>query len=147
MKNNTTIRYAKNHDSKQVFRFLCELEEQLFEQDAFEKNYGRCISGVNNIYLVAVDEKNMAVGFISCHGQILLHHGGMVYEIQEFFVAKEYRRKGVGRQLLKSLQEILHTKQYESFEVTANKKRVETIRFYKSNGFNETHRKLTKEKK
>ncbi|HVM86870.1 MAG TPA: GNAT family N-acetyltransferase [Puia sp.] len=147
MKNEITIRPAKNHDAKKIFQFLCELEEHLFDQQDFEINYRLCLADNNNVYLVAADKDNAAVGFISAHGQILLHEGGMVYEIQELFVENVFRNRGVGKMLLKALEEYLLRRDYKQLEVTTNKKRTDTIKFYANNGFEETHVKFVKTKK
>ena len=147
MKNGITIRPARNHDGKRIFNFLCELEDQLLDQQVFEINYRICLSDNNNVYLVAADASNDAIGFISCHGQILLHHGGMVFEIEELFVLSRYRKKGVGKLLLKGLDEYLAKRDYASLEVTTNKIRTDTIMFYASNGFKETHVKFTRQRK
>jgi PhnO protein len=147
MKNDITIRPAKNHDGRKIFNFLCELEEHLFDQQEFEINYRICLADNNNIYLVAAGKENIAIGYISCHGQILLHHGGMVYEIQELFVEKPYRNKGVGKLLLKGLDEYLSKRDHKMLEIATNKKRIATIRFYSASGFENTHVKLTRLKK
>jgi PhnO protein len=147
MKTEITIRPAKNHDARKIFNFICELEEHLFDQQEFEINYRICLSDNNNIYLVAADKENTAIGYISCHGQILLHEGGMAYEIQELFVEKPYRNKGVGKMLLRGLEEYLNKRDHRLLEVATNKKRSETIKFYLNNSFQDTHLKFTRVKK
>jgi PhnO protein len=46
-------------------------------------------------------------GFISCHTQYLLHHCGIVAEIQELFVGKPSRKMVIGKALVNSLLEKL----------------------------------------
>src|SRR5580658_10206705 len=104
MKTLLKIRAAKNHDAKKIYGFLCEQEEHLFDFKEFEANYQDCIADNNHIYLVAVDVANIAVGFISCHGQTVLHHGGMIYEILELFIEKRHRNGGVARMLVRELE-------------------------------------------
>jgi PhnO protein len=123
-----TIRPARNHDAKKIFHFLCGLEKRLLDQQEFEINYRACLADTNNIYLVAADGNNDALGFVSCHGQILLHHGGMVFEIQELFVMNAYRNKGVGKLLLKALDEWLVKRNHVLLKAAANKKRTVTYR-------------------
>jgi PhnO protein len=141
------IRQAENQDAEKIFEFLCQLEDGEFEYREFFLNYRNNIFNSHNIYLVAADAQNHPVGFISCHGQVLLHHGGMVYEIQEIFVDEVFRGQGVGRALLNALDEKLNIRDYKSLEVTANMKRSETHGFYAKNGFEQTHLKFTREKK
>src|SRR5580700_4417359 len=142
MKALVKIRTAKNHDARKIYEFLCEKEEFLFDFREFEINYRICIANGDNIYLVAVDEKNDATGFISCHGATVLHEGGFVYEIRELFIEKKYRKMGVARTLLKALQETLAKRLYQALEISVNNKRSDLIQFYKSNGFDMTHVKL-----
>ena len=142
MKASFSIRSAKNHDARKIYEFLCEKEEFLFDFREFEVNYRICIANGDNIYLVAVDGKNDATGFISCHGVIVLHEGGFVYEIRELFVEKKYRKIGVARMLLKALREILAKRIYQALEISVNNTKSELIRFYKKTGFEMTHVKL-----
>jgi (aminoalkyl)phosphonate N-acetyltransferase len=147
LKHSFTIRSARNHDAKKIYQFLCEKEERLFDLPQFENNYRLCLADSSNLYLVAVDQHNDAIGFISCHGQTLLHHGGIVFAIQELFVEKRYRKKGIGKLLLKGLEDHLCGRDYLSLEVNINKKRIDTIEFYKGSGFKETHLQFTRNKK
>jgi len=142
-----TIRQAEINDARKVFGFVCALEETKFEYEKFYLDYRNNIVGNNNVYLVATDKNNDAIGFISCHGQSLLHHGGMVYEIQELFVEEQWRKQKVGSTMLKALELRLAKKDYQSLEVTAKNKRKEAIDLYKKYGFVKSHVKLTRGKK
>ncbi len=145
--NEFLIRAAETSDSNKIFEFLCELEDKVFDYQEFYLNYRNNIFFNNNVYLVATDKKDEVVGYISCHGQTLLHHGGMVYEIQEMFVIKKYRRQGIGKLLMAALEERLAKRDYQSLEVTTNAARVESPEFYRKYGFEQTHIKFTRSKK
>jgi PhnO protein len=142
-----TVRKAENQDAEKIFEFLRQLEDEALEYQEFFLNYRNNIFNSHNIYLVAADTQNIPIGFISCHGQVLLHHGGMVYEIQEMFVDERFRGQGIGGALLKALDEKLKIRDFRSLEVTANNKRAETHEFYTRNGFEQTHLKFTRNKK
>jgi ribosomal protein S18 acetylase RimI-like enzyme len=146
MKTIVRIRAAKNHDAKRVYEFLCEKEDFLFDFHDFEINYRICIGNGDNIYLVAVDDKNDAVGFISCHGATVLHEGGFVYEIKELFIEKKHRKGGIGKMLLKQLQEVLASRLYQSLEISVKNIRSDLIQFYKNNGFEMSQVKLVRTK-
>jgi PhnO protein len=118
-----TIRPAISTDMPVIYRFIHELD---------------------NVYLVAVDENNTITGYLSCHGQFLLHHCGWVFEIQEMYVQEGARGKGIGKMLITELENKLSARNYVSLEVTANMKRTATHTFYISCGFTETHKKFTK---
>ena len=139
-----TIRFATQKDSKPIHQFLCALEETEFDYSIFEQYYTINISIKDNIYLVAVNESEQVIGYLSCHGQILLHHLSKVFEIQELFVKEEYRNQKVGQLLIQKLEEQLHNGGYKFLEVTTNVKRLNTHRFYSKCDFEKTHFKFTK---
>jgi PhnO protein len=138
------VRQAEIQDAKKVFQFLCELEKKTFDYQEFYLNYRNTIFANNNIYLVAADQNNYVVGYISCHGQILLHHNGMVFEVQEFFVETPYRKHGIGTMLIKALETRLAKREFQCLEVTANVHRKDTHDFYLEHGFEQTHYKFTR---
>lgn len=139
------IRLANSEDLPSIFAFICDLEEQTFDFELFQQYYRQNISEKNNIYLVAVDSNQIPIGYISCHGQLLLHHLGMVYEIQEMFVDPLHRGQGIGHQLIGALETRLRDRECRSLEVTTNAKRAATQEFYAACGFTKSHVKFTKE--
>ena len=101
---NVLIRPATITDFDAIYDFVCGLEDEQFDKSEMRQCYVTSLYPPHRHYLVAtVDDR--AIGFISCHGQILLHHCGLVYEIQEMYVIPEYRSKGVGKLLLEALLE------------------------------------------
>jgi PhnO protein len=78
-------------------------------------------------------------------GQILLHHNGLVYEIQEMYVLPEYRSRGVGKILLDTLIERISVDDYVLLEVCSSFKRLDAHRFYEANGFEKTTYKFKKQ--
>lgn len=137
------IRYATGQDCDAIHRFICLLEDAAFGRVTFEKYYQAAISQPNNIYLIA-EADNKPIGFLSCHGQLLLHHMGWAYEIQELFVEEAYRSAGIGKKLLEALDEALSHREYDVLEVTSNNKRTAAHNFYLQNGFVQSHLKFTK---
>jgi PhnO protein len=145
MNHPVTVRKANPEDADSIFAFVCELEETVFEYGLFEQYYLQNIASTANRYMVAVDQENYVLGYISCHGQLLLHHLGKVYEIQEMIVHKNHRGKGIGQLLLQALKDSLQSENYQSLEVTTRVKRKDTQEFYRKNGFAQTHVKFTRE--
>lgn len=139
-----TTRLATQNDLPAIYAFVCALEDTAFPLTIFETYYYNNISNSNNIYLVAIHETEEVIGYMSCHGQLLLHHCGWVFEIQEMFVKEEARGKGIGKILLQALTEQISLRNCVSLEVTANIKRTETHDFYLSQGFVQTHKKFTR---
>ncbi len=137
------IRKVNKEDVYDIHRFVCELEDEQFDFELFKPLFLQNISTPNYHYLIAIYE-DQAIGYISCHGQTLLHHLGLVYEIQEIFVDKDHRSKGIGKSLLQALEELIGKENYELLEVASNMKRKDAHRFYLANGFECTTYKFKK---
>lgn len=136
------VRLAKLADIKAIYKFVCELEDCHLDEKTFEKAYYLNLFDVDNIYLVA-ELVSEVIGYLSCHSQLLLHHGGRsVGEIQEMYVDSERRNLGVGKLLLDKLKELAASKNIIQIEVTSNKLRDNTHRFYERENFEQTHKKF-----
>lgn len=141
-----SLRRATPPDVEFIYSFLCELEEEAFDFDQFNAIYHRNLLNPDCHYFLAFDQQQ-CVGYASVHAQWLLHHCGKVGEIQEMFVIPAYRSKGVGRLLIEQLMEVAQQENFEILEVTANKKRLDTHRFYERQGLEQTHFKFVKKMK
>ena len=142
MKSNVEIRKVKKQDLDFVYQGMNELENEVLDFEIFSQIFLENISNPKNLYLVADIEKESA-GFISLHTQNLLHHCGLVGEIQEFFIHKNHRGKGVGRQLINEVLHYANENNLKSIEVTTNKRRVENVLIYENLGFTLSHNKFT----
>ncbi len=138
------IRPATISDFEAVYNFVCGLENEQFDKTAMRECYEANLDVLHHHYLVAT-ASDEPIGYISCHGQILLHHCGLVYEIQEMFVNEAYRSQGVGKLLLEALLELLNKEDYKLLEVASSFKRVNAHRFYEANGFVKTTYKFKRE--
>lgn len=143
MKEGYTIRLAVESDAASVKCLLEELENRVFDQAIFTSIYMEYLRVPLTLMQVAVQNENEIVGFLSCKGQTLLHHEGMVFEIQELIVTKAHQGRGVGRQLIAALKPELAQLGAKSLEVTTNKRRKEAHAFYQSVGFLNSHEKFT----
>jgi len=138
------IRKAILNDAEVIYKFICSLESTAFDFDLFVTLFNENLKNKRNLYFVAEDTNlSKIIGYISCHGQILLHHLGLVYEIQEMFVEETYRNQGIGKALIQHLESSLPDN-CKSFEVTAQNKRISTHEFYQVHGFKSSHLKFTK---
>ncbi|WJS95459.1 GNAT family N-acetyltransferase [Flavobacterium johnsoniae] len=136
------IRKIENQDLNFVYKSICELENEVLDFEVFKTIFNENISNPKNLYLIAENE-NEGLGFISFHTQNLLHHCGLVGEIQEFFIQQKYRGQGVGRLLINEILNFAEENNLKSIEVTTNKKRVENVAIYENLGFTLSHNKFT----
>lgn len=132
------------NDAPSIYEFICDLEGFNFNYKIFEQIFETNIQNPNNYYLVAKNNEQQIVGFISCHTQLLLHHCEKVAEIQELYVLNEFRNNGIGQKLLKSIEVLLVQEGCKVIEVTAQNKRTRTHSFYEANEYLNTHKKFTK---
>jgi PhnO protein len=139
--NEIIIRKALPNDFDKVYSFICELENTSFNNAVLKKIFNLNLLYENNIYLVATLNDDI-IGYLSCHGQYLLHHGGLVGEIQEMFVQANKRNLGIGKLLLLELYKLALEKDMLQLEVTSNNIRTATHRFYTTQGFEATHKKF-----
>jgi len=142
MKTKAEIRKVEQQDLDFVYQSICELESEVLDFEIFRKIFNENISNPKNLYLLA-ENQNEGVGFISFHTQNLLHHCGLVGEIQEFFIHQKYRGQGVGKQLIEKIMNYADQNNLKSIEVTTNKRRVENVLIYENLGFGLTHNKFT----
>ncbi len=143
---NFIIHPATASDVTIIYDFLCELEEEVFDFETFQSIFNHNLQNPDCHYFLVYDD-TLCVGYASVHAQWLLHHCGKVGEIQEMFVRADYRGKGVGALLIQKLVEVAQRNQFEILEVTANKKRLNTHRFYERQGLKQTHLKFVKKLK
>lgn len=137
------IRAATWIDAPIIYAFVCALEECIIDQTAFLAVFRHNLADPAVHYLVA-ERSGEVVGFVSCHVQQLLHHGGKVAEIQELFVRPDARNQRVGQRLVQAIYTLATHEQFINLEVTTNQKRTDTIRFYERESFSHTHVKLVK---
>ena len=139
---NLKIRKTETQDLDFIYKSICELENEVLDFEVFKEIFHENIINPKNLYLIAENE-NESLGFVSFHTQKLLHHCGLVGEIQEFFIHQKYRGKGIGRQLIEKILEYADQNNLKSIEVTTNRKRVENVLIYENLGFTLSHNKFT----
>jgi PhnO protein len=136
------IRAATQDDFEYIYEFINLLEDEVFDRQKQWEIYLENAGNPNNIYLVAWAH-SLAVGYLSCHIQNLLHHGGLVGEIQEMYVNENGRGHGIGKLLIDKTKEIARARGVLQLEVTSGFKREDAHRFYEREGFVNTHKKFT----
>ena len=143
MKYEVLIRPTTFADEKEVLGLIEELENRVFDSEIFTTIFQSYLEDPLTCMFVAVEEENRVCGFISCKGQPLIHHEGLVFEIQELIVTATHQGRGIGKKLIDALKPELKRLGAKSLEVTSNKRRKEAHAFYQSVGFLNSHEKFT----
>ncbi len=136
------IRTAQPTDLNSVYSMVCALENSVLEKQKFENIFYNNLRN-NNIHYIIAESSDNVVGFMSVHIQTLLHHSGLVAEIQELFVHEDVRGGGVGRRLVDYAKQIASKNKCEILEVSCNIKREAAHKFYEREGLMKTHYKFT----
>lgn len=137
------IRPVQETDFEAIYRFVCNLEEQIFDKDELKTCFDICLNLANHHYLIA-EIDGYAVGYIGGHGHLSLHHCGMVYEIEELYVDYAHRSMGIGKQLVAAIENKLAGTGYKLLEIASGIQREDAHRFCKANGFRKASFKFNK---
>lgn len=137
------IRLATLYDEETVYHMICDLENKTLKREDFNYVFHRNLANDHICYLMA-ELHGEAIGMGSCHVQPLLHHVGMVAEIQEMYVSPEHRSKNIGKALITQLVVFAKSKSAGQIEVTSNRVRENAHRFYEKEGFKKSHVKLVR---
>jgi PhnO protein len=137
------IRVVTMEDAPYVKGLIDELENTISDTSIFESIYKEYFFNPDTLMFVLELGQLGIKGFVSCKGQRLLHHQGLVFEIQEMIVSSNHQGKGFGRLLFEKIQQEVVARGAKSLEVTSNKKRKEAHAFYESMGFRNSHEKFT----
>ena len=135
------IRKARQEDFEAVYDFICELQNKTFNKTQLQQIFLENIIKKDNIYLIAYCQAK-PVGYLSCHIQQLLHHGGKVAEIQEVFVNPAHRSQGIGKLLIDEIKKLAKELGSLQLEVTTRQIREKAIQFYIRESFEDSHKKL-----
>ena len=142
---NIKIRKATQADSSIIYHFICFLEEYSFDEKQFRENYAEGLEDDNNLFLIAELEGEV-IGFLSACRLLALHRGGITYQIQELFITRAYREKGISKLLLEAFEEQLEGTAYQGLSVSIRPTNTEARKMYEKAGYNNTHIHLVKTK-
>lgn len=138
---NISIRKANRQDADAIYALVCELENIKFPKVTFVDLFRVNVKDEQIGYFVAQADERI-VGFGSIYLNKLLHHCGIVAEIQELIINEAYRDKKIGSNLLSEMIKWSEQQGAHQIEVCCNNSRIKAHSFYKSNGFVLTHQKL-----
>ena len=124
-----------------IEKLLEELTDALDDTEGIDistalKTCERLLNDAGSHFLVA-ETKETAVGFINFTARQTILHRSPSATIDELVVAREYQRKGVGKELVLAAIEKCRQHGCCEVEVSTEKTNVKARRFYKKCGFDE----------
>ncbi len=147
----THVRPAIQCDFDAVHRLIATLVGNLaIDRPRLQRVFQLNLSNPSVHYWVAVDKslenngEECVVGFVSLVLHRHLHHAALVGEIQELVVLPGYRGNGVGKRLLRLMEQIAEQSGAVHMELSSNKRRVEAHRFYTREGYDCSHVRFVK---
>lgn len=137
------IREATIEDREVIYKMICGLEDMEMDRHGFELAFNKNIISPNIRYFIA-SYAGQDTGMVSCHIQPLLHHAGLVSEIQEMYVKDEFRSQEIGKALMEHVVQFAKSMGAIQIEVTSRSTRENAHRFYQREGFAKSHVKLVR---
>jgi ribosomal-protein-alanine N-acetyltransferase len=110
---------------------VAEVEKQCFATPWSRESFWRDASSSDTYYLLAVDEEadNKVIGYVGCW--ILAYEGS----ITNVAIAPDYRRRGIGRQMLLKLIEEVKARGVTAMTLEARVSNTPAIKLYEGLGF------------
>ncbi|MGB6369679.1 MAG: GNAT family N-acetyltransferase [Atribacterota bacterium] len=135
------IREAKESDLLTIGKLTLELIEAMGNTEGIDikliaENYRNLLNEVNSHILVAEIE-GVVAGFVNFTTRKTILHRGLSGLIDELIVAKSYRGKGIGKQLLSSAIKKSRQLGCCEVEVSTEKTNIKAREFYRQYGFTE----------
>jgi GNAT superfamily N-acetyltransferase len=139
--NDIIIRDAKSSDLLTIKKLMIELIEAMGNTEGIDikliaENCQNLLSEANS-YILMAEIKGVIVGFLNFTTRKTILHRGLSGLIDELIVAKSYRGKGIGKQLLLSAIEKSRQLGCCEVEVSTEKTNIKAREFYIQCGFTE----------
>jgi len=137
-----TIQKATQEHLDKVYNLICILENKKLDEKEFAQMYLKNLQDDSIHYYVATHDDDV-IGFASLHIQNLLHHCGKICEVQELIVSEAYQGAGIGGLLLTHMKKIATANDCMVLEVSCNRARERSHKFYEKEGLGRSHYKFT----
>jgi GNAT superfamily N-acetyltransferase len=139
---NARVRPAATGDASDVARLLGHLGYPCEDADAAERIAVVIADRRQHLLLAEVDGE--ACGLIALYTLYSLAHGSELARITALVVAPEHARCGVGRLLLREVEQLSRRHGIHRIEVTSNARRVDAHAFYRDCGYSDDSRRFVK---
>jgi len=136
---NVTIREPIYDDIPLILELLYELGRQKPQKDSelekFEKLLKNYMQDDDKKILVAQDNDSKIIGMISMVFLPRLNQNTLEMYVPELIVLQNYRSKGIGKKLINSSIEFGKEKKCHRIRLESGNQRIESHKFYKHLGF------------
>ena len=136
------IRLARMEDADAAYALLCDLEATRLDEAAFRRIYADTLINPMSPCLVA-EEEGAVIGFLHLRMEEQLCRCARVAEIMELTVRSDLRSRGIGARLMEAAVQLARESGCIRLEVASNIVRERAHAFYKKQGMQQTHVKLT----
>jgi GNAT superfamily N-acetyltransferase len=139
---NARVRPAATGDASDVARLLGHLGYPCEDADAAERIAVVIADRRQHLLLAEVDGE--ACGLVALYTLYSLAHGSELARITALAVSPERARCGIGRLLLREVEQLSRRHGIHRIEVTSNARRVEAHAFYRGCGYADDSRRFVK---
>lgn len=136
------IRVARPEDGRAIYDLVCDMENKTLPYPDFEQIFQRQNAREDFLCLVYIQNEEV-IGCINLRMEEQLHHAGKICEIMEFAVNREQRGNGIGKRLFDAACRKAREGQCLQIEVSCNRLRERTHRFYEAQGMHRFHYKFS----
>jgi GNAT superfamily N-acetyltransferase len=136
------VRPAATGDASDVARLLGHLGYPCEDADAAERIATVIADRRQHLLLAEVDGE--ACGLVALYTLYSLAHGSELARITALVVAPEQARAGIGRLLLREVEQLSRRHGIHRIEVTSNARRVDAHAFYRGCGYSDDSHRFVK---
>lgn len=128
------IRQAEASDYEQLMQlynlFVGEDRYSRYDNDSFQK----VLESENN-YIFVAEEEGKLIGFATCSMRHIVRYPYPVAQLDELFVLAEYRRHGLGKQLVEKVEQTVKENGCLLMYIESGSERKEAHIFYEKIGY------------
>lgn len=128
------IRKAEASDYEQVMQlynlFIGEDKYSRHDNDSFQK-----VLASESNYIFVAEEEGKLIGFATCSMRYIIRYPHPVSQLDELFVLAEYRRHGLGKQLVEKVEQTAKENGCSLMYIESGYDRKEAHVFYEKVGY------------
>jgi ribosomal protein S18 acetylase RimI-like enzyme len=144
------IREWKITDLDAIIKLLTQMNEALSEDQELEESnirehFVKMEEQKDTYENYVLEEEQKIIGYMSLLFYRSLYHKEDTAQVNELIIDKEYRNKGLGKELLQYGIKRAQEREMDEIEIGVEKENIKAIKFYKDNGIEEEYLLLGKE--